>query len=84
MNLSPRMSALVEFMKAGDGSVYRHPGGHWRRSKTWDGDSFGASSVEALVKRGVAEYTDWQEGRNGRFPIRATLKAHASAQTVKS
>lgn len=74
--LSPEMRELVRFMSLRpDRSVHRHPGG------TWSGPGnpksfmslFGSSSVAALVKRGVAEYSIWKPGRSGPFPVRATL-----------
>lgn len=74
--LTPVMKYLADWMlKQPDKSVHRHPGGFW-----WEKDpqsnyrsGFGTNSVEALVRRGVAEWTQWQEGRNGRFPIQARL-----------
>lgn len=74
MTLSKTMRECVERMRANDGSIDRHPGGFWRSAPT-GGYWFGTSTVEALVARGVAEYTLWQDGRSGRFPIRAVLKS---------
>ena len=68
------MIKCVKFMRAEAGCIYRHPGGYWGSANFKLYESFGTSTVEGLVRRGVAEYTEWQEGRNGRFPIRATLK----------
>lgn len=79
--LSETMQACVKFMLMHEDSIHRHPGGFW-----WERDSasnyrsgFGTATVHALVARGVAEYTEWQEGRSGRFPIKATLKLADSA-----
>ena len=70
--LSKTMQQCVNSMRTHGGSIERHPGGYWRCEPT-GGFSFGTSTVQGLVGRGVAAYTQWQEGRNGRFPIRATL-----------
>lgn len=76
------MQQLVDYMRKHGGKVYRHPGGFWGHQQ-WSAHDrlwFGTSSVDALVSRGVATYTEWKEGRrgNGRFPIEATLsKAEA-------
>lgn len=80
--LSEEMQSLVRFMSLRpDRSVHRHPGGYW--SGPGDPKSFmslfGTSSVAALVKRGVAEYSLWKPGRAGPFPVRATLKAAPEA-----
>lgn len=71
--VSPSMRQAIGTMKIHGGSIDRHPGGFWR-CEPLGGYSFGTSTIEGLVKRGIAEYTQWQEGRSGRFPIRATLK----------
>jgi hypothetical protein len=75
--LTPTMKELIGYMREHDGKIHRHPGGFWARGQSFAylGKSYGTSSVEALVKRGIARYSDWQEGRNGRFPIEATLIA---------
>lgn len=73
--LSPTMQEALEFVK-NHGSIHRHPGGYWNRegdhSFTFTG-GFGASTINALVKRGHLTYTEWKEGRNGRFPIKAEV-----------
>jgi hypothetical protein len=70
------MRALVEYMKQHGNEIHRHPGGFWAH-KGWSqwttgGNWFGSSSVQALVTRKVAEYTEWQEGKR-RFPVAAKL-----------
>lgn len=74
--LSPMMQELVAFMRENAGMVIRHPGGFWGRSglSGYVGKTYGTSSVHALVTRGVAEYSEWQDGRRGRFPVAAKLK----------
>lgn len=51
------------------------PGGYWAGRDYGPGNrsSFGTTTVEALIARGVIEYTDWREGRNGKFPVAAVL-----------
>ena len=72
--LSPEMRKAVAHMKAfGNNKVTRYPGGYWRVGMGFQFTDFGTTTIQALVKRGVAKYTAWQEGRNGKFPIEATL-----------
>lgn len=83
MNLSPTMRALVDYMRSHGNAIHRHLGGFWAR-EDWTlhrGESFGTTSIEALVKRGVAQYTIWQQNRRGtsRFPIKAELTAPDSS-----
>ena len=77
--LSPTMrEALICARERGNGKLLRYPGGFWAiegwrgaHAGTW----FGTSTIEALVSRGVAEYTAWKERGNGtRFPIEMTVK----------
>lgn len=67
------MTALIDYL--GDSTLYRHPGGFWKRDEHWVVNSpcYGGSTVEALVSRGIAEYTVWRDGKNGRFPVQARL-----------
>lgn len=75
MKLTPTMLELVKYMKENGGVIHRHPGGFWaREGYGYLSHSFGTSSVEALVKRGVATYTEWKDGKSGRFPIVARLQ----------
>jgi hypothetical protein len=72
--LSPVMLKCLDFLREGDGSIYRHPGGYWGAPLFKLHGSFGTSTIEGLVKRGILVYVEWQEGRSGRFPIRAMRK----------
>lgn len=71
--LTKTMLSLIDYI--GQATLYRHAGGFWKRDEHWvvNSPSFGGSSVEALVSRGIAEYTQWKDGKNGRFPIQARL-----------
>lgn len=80
-SLTGPMQACLAFSHAQGGSIHRHPGGYWGAVAFKIYESFGTSTVEALVTRGELEYTEWQDGRNGRFPIRATVKSSPSTST---
>ena len=71
--LTPVMRACLAFMAKNDGSIERHPGGFWCGQVYNAPQSFGTSTVEALVKRGLIEYVEWHDGRRGRFPVRARI-----------
>lgn len=82
--LTEEMERCIRWMGARtDRSVHRHPGGIW--SGTAPPDSFisvfGTSTVASLVGRGIAEYSRFQAGRNGDFPVKATLLAAATKDT---
>jgi hypothetical protein len=74
MKLSPVMSKALDRIQKAGGYTVRTAGGYW-----WPGEVrshwFGTSTVAALVKRGVLNYTEWKEGHNYKFPIRADLVA---------
>jgi hypothetical protein len=65
LKVSRSMQQLITSMQVHGGTVERFPGGY----------SFGTSTVEALVSRGIAEYSEWKDGRSGRFPIKAKLRS---------
>lgn len=73
--LTPVMQEAVDRSKDWGGKLYRHPGGFWSGPGFMQGRDvyFGTSTVSGLVMRGAATYTEWKDGRNGRFPIVATL-----------
>jgi len=76
--LSATMVACVDFAREHDGLV-RMAGGFWTmRGAGWRGDApdaewFGTSTVHACVTRGELAYTEYRDGRNGRFPVAASL-----------
>ena len=73
--LTTKMLEAIDRMKHHDNKFVRYPGGYWA-SENWSmyrGPSFGTPTIEALVRRGVAEYTVWKEGRTGKFPIEVML-----------
>jgi hypothetical protein len=70
------MARAVAFAIGQGGKIYRHAGGFWgcehfiAMRSTW----ISTSTIQALVRRGKATYTRWQEGRASRFPIEITLQ----------
>ena len=67
-------SALAHACNHG-AKLIRFPGGFWA-AEGWvlhQGRWFGTSTVEALVARGRMEYTKWQAGKRGRFPVEASV-----------
>lgn len=71
--LSPTMRQLVGFALSHGGEIVRFPGGFWIAGPPGDGRKWGASTIEALVQRGCVEYSEWREGRGGRFPVKARV-----------
>jgi len=69
-------------MKKHDGTLHRFPGGYWAAEGwyAWHGPSFGTPTVEALVRRHIATYTVWKDGRGGKFPIEITLIPHPEVE----
>lgn len=74
MNLTPMMRAAVATAKDNENRLVRQPGGFWCGKAGINGPTYGTSTANALVCRGVAEWTEWKTGRNGTFPIALTLK----------
>lgn len=75
--VSPTMQQALDFALKYGGKLKRFPGGFWTRGPEHPqyllSQSFGTKTVEALVKRGLGEYTEWKDGRNGRFPVEFTV-----------
>lgn len=65
------------------GRIVRYVGGYWAPDKAPRDhrgnpvDNVGTSTIESLVLRGRLIYSEWKEGRNGRFPIAAILNPDA-------
>jgi hypothetical protein len=73
------MAMCVAQMKQWQGEIERFPGGFWcEPGEVMKEPSFGSTTVQALVTRGVAVYTERKENANGGFPIKAKLKASIS------
>ena len=90
MELSQKMQQALSYAIKNGGSLRRYQGGYWAmehwRSHEWPW--FGTSTVEALVSRGVMSYSEWMEGRNGRFPVAAVvvktpnISVHATSEAA--
>jgi len=81
--LSPKMISAIKHMARNENTMVRFPGGYWARRgwSAWNGPCFGTSTIEAIVRRGYAEYTVWKDGRgNTRFPIECGLTKRAAGR----
>lgn len=83
--LTGTMRAAVVFAHQRGDELVRFPGGFWSHAgwrqsegvadfRVRDDRWFGASTVQALVKRGAMEYTE-HAGSASKFPVRARLTA---------
>jgi hypothetical protein len=75
LELSEKMQEAMLYAMDNGGKVCRYRGGFWAMENWCKGQHpwFGTSTVKALVSRGLMSYTEWQEGRNGRFPVAAVV-----------
>lgn len=79
--LSTTMRAAIDYAQRNGGKLIRYPGGFWAPEgwRQGHGNHFGASTIQALVSRGIAEYTGWQDrSSGGRFPIEVTVNVSAN------
>ncbi len=78
--ISAPMAICLAMAHDHGGKLVRYIGGYW----SWEHapkhqhngnpvEYAGTSTVEGLVKRGRLKYTEWKEGRGGKFPIAAEL-----------
>lgn len=83
--LSPKMISAIKHMARNENTMVRFPGGYWARRgwSAWNGPCFGTSTIEAIVRRGYAEYTVWKDGRT-RFPIECGLTRRAADVAICS
>lgn len=71
--LSPTMRACLKRTKETGGRILRRPGGYWFCGE--DASWWGTTTVEALAKRGLLEYSEFKLSKNGDlFPVEARLK----------
>jgi hypothetical protein len=77
--LSATMVFCVDDTHEAGGELVRYQGGYWAARNARRGHNgipfpyHGSSTVQALVDRNVAEYSEYRDGRNGRFPIAMRL-----------
>lgn len=79
MKLSKTMIACLAYVHEHGGKIHRHQGGFWAHAN-WKNDRtdlvwFGATTIEALVKRGQLAYDLWAQNNRGTgtFPVRAAI-----------
>jgi hypothetical protein len=75
LEISKKMQQAMLYALDNGGKLCRYRGGFWAMENWRKGQIpwFGTSTVRALVSRGLMSYTEWQEGRKGRFPIAAAV-----------
>lgn len=75
MELTATMWRALNHAVCNGGILERRPGGFWMLPSAdyLKATSFGTPTVEALVKRGRMEYSEWKDGKRGKFPIRAQV-----------
>lgn len=87
--LSPTMLHALKFAREHGGSLVRSAGGYWHAPQELQMFgirsviTFGTPTVQALVSQGLAEYTEWKDGRNGKFPVRAALSSSPTSKPVQ-
>jgi hypothetical protein len=72
--ITATMAIALVYAQEHDGRLIRHAGGFWA-DKNWSHgkESFGTTTVEALVARGRMTYTDFKQTARGKFPVEATI-----------
>lgn len=75
--ITKTMAYVVGRMAEVDGKLKRFPGGFWR-THAGAQEHFGTKTVQALVTRGLANYSEYKDGINGPFPIEVTMTAEYS------
>ncbi len=85
------MRQAIELANEGGGKLCRYSGGFWsvpgKEDVNWmsvfcQEPHVGAGTIQALVNRGMAEYTDWRMSAGRSFEVEITLTAEAGAQQV--
>lgn len=84
--LSVTMRAAIDYAQRNNGKLIRYPGGFWAPEgwRLGRGNHFGTTTIQALVSRGVAKYTTWQDrDGGGQFPVEITVsKPERDADTL--
>jgi hypothetical protein len=84
--LSATMVACIDMARDAGGELVRYQGGYWAprgvchptRSTGTDCGWHNSSTVQAIVSRGHAKYTEHRRGRSGEFPIAMRLTENAA------
>ena len=84
IEISKKMQQAISYALVNSGKLRRYRGGFWAMENWRNGQRpwFGTSTVKALVSCGLMSYTQWHEGRNGRFPIAAVVAQPPTEQTA--
>jgi hypothetical protein len=80
--ITVKMSDCLEHMKRHSGKLHRFPQGIWAAEGwyMWHGPCYGTPTIEALVRRKIAYFSVYKDGRgNTRYPIEVTLVDKPSA-----
>lgn len=77
-DLTGEMRECVEFMMGQGGRIYRSEQGPWsvenfNVSTTPYNQIFSHATVKALVSRGLARWSTWENARGSRYPVEAEL-----------
>ena len=83
LEISKKMQEAMLYALVNGGKLCRYRGGFWAMENWRHGQHpwFGTSTVKALVSRDLMSYTEWQEGRNGRFPVAAVVSESLKTST---
>jgi hypothetical protein len=75
LEVSKKMQQAMLYALVNGGKLRRYRGGFWAMENWRHGQLpwFGTSTVEALVSRGLMSYSEWRDGRKGRFPVAAVV-----------
>lgn len=79
--LSATMVACLDDATEAGGELVRYQGGFWApRNAPRNGNGIpqpwhGSTTVQALVTRERADYSEWKDGRGGRFPVAMKVRA---------
>lgn len=73
--ISGVMAAALACAYEHGGKLTRHQGGYWAYHgwRHGNGEYFGTTTVNGLVKRGRLRVTEWKQGRGDRFPVEAEI-----------
>jgi len=77
------MVECIDMARDAGGEIVRFQGGYWAprgdhpRNRA---PSHGDRTVTAIVSRGWAEFTEYRDGRRGRFPIAMKLKGEGDGR----
>lgn len=82
--LSATMVACIDMALENGGELVRYQGGYWAprgaHPRATHTPSHGTPTVEGLVRRGQAEYTEWHNGKFKVFPVAMRLTPQATAE----